>query len=350
MQSSRREKPPLGVVFDSDMGSIDDALALGLLYGFDGKGEARVAAVSLTRSNLSAAAFCEAVGRFYVSAAWGRFAAFARTLPIGLSTVGPMPGDQPMFTSPLAKLDAEGAPVYKHDIREINDTAEVTALIRNALTAQHDQNSIIVLTGPATNLAKVLDLSGAKDLIASKVRFLSLMGGAFPDGDPESNIKADIAAAKKLFAEWPTPIVASGYEIGETLQFPASGIEGGFSWAPSHPIVDAYRAHKPMPYDAPAFDMTAVLYAVRPQEGYFKLSDPGTIGVLDDGRTNFTPSAEGKHRYLIFDPEQKDRIVKTLTEVASAKPAPRRPRRLQQQEPEKKQPESPQAKPPSSTQ
>jgi hypothetical protein len=69
-----------------------------------------------------------------------------------------------------------------------------------------------------------------------------------------------------------------------------------------------------------------VLYAVRPQEGYFKLSSTGTIGVLDDGRTKFIPSPEGKHRYLILDPAQKERIVKTYTEITSAKPVQRQPR------------------------
>ena len=93
-----------------------------------------------------------------------------------------------------------------------------------------------------------------------------------------------------------------------------------------------------MPYDAPTWAMTAMLYAVRPKEGYFKLSEPGTITVLDDGRTTFQPSADGKHRHLILDSEQKERIIKTYTEIASAKPVPRRlPFRLpdeEQQQPE----------------
>jgi len=190
-------------------------------------------------------------------------------------------------------------------------------------------------------------------LISRKVRFVSMMGGAYPQGGPEFNIKSDIPAARKLFAEWPTPIVASGYEVGEALLFPASSIEKDFSWSPAHPVVDAYRAHKPMPYDAPTWDMTAVLYAVRPEAGYFKLSEPGTISVLSDGSTKFSASAGGKHRYLILDPSQKENIVKTYTEIVSAKPVPRQPRRRpQQQEQEQKQqqkppepPKPPEAKP-----
>jgi hypothetical protein len=81
-----------------------------------------------------------------------------------------------------------------------------------------------------------------------------------------------------------------------------------------------------MPYDAPTWAMAALLYAVRAQEGYFKLSEPGTISVDNDGRTKFTQSPGGKHRCLILEPEQKDRVIKTYTEIASAKPVPRQPR------------------------
>ncbi len=327
MQFLPQVKPPVGIVFDSDMGSsIDNALALALMYGFDGKNEARVVAVSLTRSNLSSAAFCEAVGRFYAGAVNGGFGGVGRSLPVGLSVDGKIKDETPMVTVPLGRMNAEGKPQYAHGINKLNDTAEIPALIRNAFTSQYDQNSIAVLAGPATNLAQVLDLPGMKDLLTRKCRFLSMVGGAFPDGKPEFNIKSDIPAARKLFAEWPTPIVISGYEIGEAIQYPAASIEKDFAWSSAHPVVDAYKAYKPMPYDAPTWDMSAILYGVHPQDGYFKLSEPGIITVLDDGRTKFTPSAQGKHRYLILDPAQKEKIVKVYTEVASAKPVPRLPR------------------------
>ena len=221
-------------------------------------------------------------------------------------------------------------------IEKLNDTAEPVALIRNALTSQYDQNAMVVLTGPATNLAALLELPGAKSLIAQKVRYLTMAAGAFPSGPPEAGITCDMAAARKLFAEWPTPIVVSGNEVGNALPFPASSIEKDFAWSQAHPVVDAYRAYKTMPYDAPSWAMTAVLYAIRPQEGYFKLSDPGTVTVLDDGRTRHTPSAEGKHRYLIADPAQKERVIQTYTEIASLKPAGR-PQRFRPPQQQKKQ-------------
>jgi purine nucleosidase len=95
------------------------------------------------------------------------------------------------------------------------------------------------------------------------------------------------------------------------------------AWSPAHPVADAYRTFKPMPYDAPTTALAAMLHAVHPDGGYFKLSEPGTISVLDDGRTRFVPGPAGTHRYLIADPTQKDRIITLYAALVSATPVPR---------------------------
>lgn len=321
------QKPPAGIIFDCDLGnSIDGALAMALMYGLDGKNEARVVSVSISNPNLKAAALAEAIGRFYAGAVSGAFGGFSRSLPVGLNDSGKTAPDTPMLTAPLARQNPDGTPVYAHGIHKLNDTAEPTALIRNAFTAQQDQNCMVILAGRATNLVKVLDLPGAKELIERKVRYLAVNAGAFPGGDPEAHIAADVAAARKLFAEWPTPIIAAGREIGAAVLFPAASIEKDFAWSTAHPVVDAYRAYQAMPYDAPTGAMSIVLHAVRPKEAYFQLSEPGVISVLDGGRTKFSPSAAGRHRYLIFDPAKKEQVLKAYTEIASAKPVPRTPR------------------------
>lgn len=319
--------PAVGIMFDTSLSRVDDALALALLYGLDGKRELRVVAMSVSRSSIHAAAFCDAVGRFYAGEVSGAIGATGRTLPIGLATGSTLKEDLALFTAPLDRKNAAGKPAYVTDIQDVLDTADPVAVIRNAFTAQWDDNSVLVLSGAATSLARLLDVPSAKALAARKVRLLVFAGGAFPDGEPDANIKADIPAARKLFAEWPTPIVMAGRELGQSVLFPASSVEKDFAWSPAHPVVDAYRANQPMPYDAPTQTMAAVLYAGRPKDGYFKLSDAGNVTVLDDGRVKFTPSAVGKQRYLILDPAQKDRILKTYTEVASAKPVPPPPRR-----------------------
>jgi hypothetical protein len=316
----RLSKPSAGVVFDADLGNtIDDALALALLYGLQGKSESRVVSVTVTKPSLQAAEFADTLVRFYT----GEPGPFGGVQPIGLALTGKMPEATPMMTAVLGKTTPDGKPAYARNISKLNDTADPIATLRNALSAQYDQNAMVVLAGPATNLAGLLDLPGAKELIAAKVKHLSIAIGAYPDGPVDAAVQADIPAAKKLLAEWPTPIVAAGSELGDALRFPAASLDTDFAWSPSHPLVDAYKAARPMPYDAPGGALAAALQAVRPQENYFKLSDPGSLQVGNDGRTKFVPAAGGKHRYLILDPAQKDRVLQAFTELASTKPVPR---------------------------
>ena len=56
--------------------------------------------------------------------------------------------------------------------------------------------------------------------------------------------------------------------------------------------------------DAPSWPRRTL--AVRPQEGYFKLSNRDDLE-SDDGRRVFTPSANGKRRNLMFDPARRRR-------------------------------------------
>ena len=292
MQFPAAAKPPVGVVFDSGMGRIDDVLALAMLHGFDGNDQARIAAICVSSGDLQAAQFCDAVGHFYASATTGPAAMFMHFTPIGLAD-----GKPARRIADVRK--PVGNPAYPNSVKGINDTADPATLIRNELMAQYDQNAAVVLSGPATDLAKLLDMFGVKEWIARKVRLLCVT---------DAGIHAEAAAADKVFAEWPTPIVTVGREIGEALLFPGDSIEKDFAYVNAHPVVDAYRAYQPMPYDAPSGAMAAMLYAVHPNDGYFKLS--GT----------------GNRRDLILDPEQKERIIRTYIEMASAKPVPRKPR------------------------
>src|SRR5207248_2917686 len=138
----------------------------------------------------------------------------------------------------------------------------------------------------------------------------------------DPRIRADVAAAQKLFATWPTPIVAIGTEAGAAVPYPAQSIEQDFAWAPAHPVVEAYRANQAMPYDAPAQAVIAALYVANSSADYFRLSEPGIINVANDGKTTFAPSPGGKHRYLMVDVAQKERITKDFSALASGKPAP----------------------------
>ena len=130
----------------------------------------------------------------------------------------------------------------------------------------------------------------------------------------------DAAALRKVLAEWPTPIFFCGREVGDALPFPGASIEKDFAWTPNHPVVDAYRAFRPMPYDAPSYDVAAAHFAVHPDSGFWKLSDPGEISVGADGRMKFAAQSGGRARALGIDPAQRDKIMEAFTTMASAKP------------------------------
>ena len=71
------------------------------------------------------------------------------------------------------------------------------------------------------------------------------------------------------------------------------------------------------------------------------------VGIIfDSDMGNRIDDAEGKHRHLIVDPAQQERIIKTYTEVASAKPVPRQRFRPPQQQQQPAPPKPAETKPP----
>jgi hypothetical protein len=323
MPQFRAGKPSAGAFFDTDFSTIDSFLTVSLLFGLQAKNDCRMTIVTMSRPNLAVAGFADAVGRFYRGPAGN----FAQVPPVGMNTAGSPGETSPAFLAPFAMKKPDGTLLYKNEVKTVIETGDPNTMFRNYLESQYDQNCFFVLSGPATNLASALEFRGMKDLIVAKVKYLVIAAGAFPNGPVEARIKANIPAARKVFAEWPTPIIASGAEVGNALEFPGASIDKEFAEAaPNNPVADAYRAYKPMPYNAPSWGLAAALYAARPKEGYFNLSGPGTITVDEAGKTSFTPSEKGNHQYLIVDPAQTEKVTHAYVELASAKPVP--PRRF----------------------
>ena len=325
MQLGPGVKPPLGVIFDCDFGNrIDTVLALCVLYGLDQKNECRLYSITISKPSLRAAAAAEVVGRFYALSQQNLNGPAGRVLAMGLNDHGKDTGDTPIIKALLETQQQDGKPKYIHAMQSINDTAEPAPVIRNALTAHHDQNAVVVCTGPLTNLAATLNLYEARPWVEKKARNLVVAAGDFANpGKPDAKIAADVAAARKVFAEWPTEIVFAGSELANVAPFPASSIEQDFAWTQTHPLIEAYNAAGKMPYDAPTWDVAAVLQAVRPKEQYFQLSEPGTVTVADNGALTFTAKAGGRHRYLIADPSKKEALQKDMAALASVKPVVR---------------------------
>ena len=300
--------PVTGIVYNTTMSRPDAALALALLYGLEGKREARVASIAVTENGFGAAAFADAVFRFYQL---GPVPNANRALPVGLAVDKPLPPDPPFVKAVLERVDEKGEPVYRRGVRRPTDTAEVTALMRNSLAYFPDGKVAVISSAPATYLARILDYAGTRDLIQSKVRVLIV-----------SECKQDVAAMRRILAEWPTPIVFCGTEVGNSLPYPGASMEQDFAWTKAHPVVDFYRSARPMPYDTPSQDLAAILYAARPDAGLLQASETGTIEVSDDGSLGFTPGAGGKHKRISVDAAKKDAVIAAIREVVSAKPVP----------------------------
>jgi purine nucleosidase len=283
---------PLPVVFDTDIGNdVDDCLALAMLHSFASRGDIRLVAVTITKDNPWAPRLTSAINRFY-----GR-----SNTPIGVVSNGQTKDD-----GYLKKTIDAGH--YGYSER----TEDAVALLRRVLTAEADGSVVIVQVGFSTNLARLLESNGGRDLISRKVSRLVLMAGDFSGGPPEYNVKTDVPAAQKVSREWPTPVFWSGFEVGRTIKYPAASIVRDFGAPGTNPVADAYRLYMKMPYDRETWDLTAALYAVRPDDGYLTSSEAGVVRVDDNGNTVFQPRPGGLQHILSVNDIQRARILEAF--------------------------------------
>jgi len=314
---------PVRFVFDTDLGNdVDDSMALAVAHALQNRGECEILAVTLTKDNPYAAPMVDILNTFY-----GR-----PEIPIAVVKYG-MTKDDGRYNRQVYELkDGDGNPRYPRSLtpQDSANLPDAVPFLRRLLAEEPDNSVVMIQIGFFTNFARLLDtpaddispLTG-KELIAKKVKFLSLMAGAFAPEYKEHreyNVVIDIPSAKKVISEWPTEMVFSGFEIGDWIQHPAASMKEDYGYVEHHPLKDAYHFYRGLDNSQPTFDLNSVLYAVRPNRGYFDLSPPGTVTVQDNGLTTFAPSANGKHRYMIVSPEQKAMVREAFVQLCSEPP------------------------------
>jgi inosine-uridine nucleoside N-ribohydrolase len=304
---------PQRVIFETDMGNdIDDALALDMLYKYANQGKIDLLGVSSNKDGHYSTEFIDILNTWFGYP----------DIPIGHVVKGPdCETDAINYARKVCEMRTPDSNfLFKRSKPSYESNLESTEFYRSILSQQPDTSVCIISVGFSTNLARLLGtqpdkyspLSG-KDLVAKKVKSLVLMAGDFRSNKiKEYNIFKDGPAARKVFAEWPTPIVTSPFDIGIAILYPATVIEKDSLWGNPHPVVEAYKAYQPMPYDRPTWDLTAVLYAIEPDAGYFNSSEHGIIKVDENNFTTFTPDKNGKHAYLSVTSEQAQRIKERL--------------------------------------
>ncbi len=306
---------PIPVIFDTDMGNdADDPMALAILNAFVDRGECDLLAVTLTKSSPSAAPYTKMFNTYYGHP----------DIPIGMTSEERTPDDRKYVGAIFDLKGKDGAPLFEKP----DFTPEpAVPLLRKCLAAAEDGSVVMIQVGFSTNFARLLDspaddispLSGL-DLVKRKVRLLSTMFGAFNGRyQNEFNVMNDVDAARKLMAEWPTPIWLSGFEIGEAIRINRKQMDSAFCADPDHPLMHTFILYREGWDDMQAtFDVTSALLAIRPDDGYFTLSPKGKTRVNGDNVTPFDEDPEGTHQYILeVTPEQKARVQEAFLYLMS---------------------------------
>ena len=319
--SDKHQDDRLKVIFETDIGNdVDDALALDMLYKYVEWGQVDLLAVMINKDAPAPAEYMDIMNTWYGHT----------DIPVGIVRDG---SDDPwgQYAQKVVDLKNEdGTPMFARSRKSYDDLPDAHMLYRQILAKQPDASVVIATVGFSTNLARLLDtpadeyspLTG-KELVAKKVKLLSAMAGNISELEHhEYNVVKDLPAAVKVFAEWPTEIVVSPFEVGRAIKYPGESIENDFTWAPKHPMVEAYKAYLPMPYDRPTWDLTSVLYAVE-GDSWFTMSEPGRIEITSEGSSVFTPCPDGNVRYMKVDDAQCAAILGRFKEVITSQPKAR---------------------------
>lgn len=323
--SNDKESAPatVDIIMETDLGNdVDDALAMDMLYKYLDAGKINLLAVNINKEGSAPGEYADILNTWYGYP----------DIPIGVIRGGAFcETDAVNYAMAVDTLrDAAGAPAFARSVKDYDGLPDAHILYRKILASRPDNSVVIASVGFSTNLIRLLETEADEysplngyDLVARKVRLLVTMAGCFNDPSlHEYNVVKDIPAAKTIFERWPSPVVTSPFEVGAGICYPATSIENDFAWTELHPVVEAYKAYQPMPYDRPTWDLTAVLYAVEGGK-WFTVSPRGRITVTDEGSTIFTPDENGDRQYLSVTPEQAEAIKTCFVNMIPSKPAAR---------------------------
>lgn len=315
-------EPPVRIILDVDLAEdVDDAGALACLHALADRGEAEILATVVSSKNESVVPCLDAINTWY-----GR-----PGIPIGYQR-GHQYGyhntrDSDRDTT--SKYAGAVAKQFPHDLKRSSDAPDAALLMRRVLAAQPDESVTLVTVGFLTNLKNLLDsqpdehsaLNG-EALVKKKVRKWVCMGGIFPggrfsDGGGEYNLMWDTVASVRAINDWPTPIVFSGFEIGARVK-----VGSHLSKTPeTNPVRACYQLYNGLS-DREAWDLTAVLYAVRGERDYWTLSEPGYCLMhsrVTHGYNEWVANSKGQHRYLV-EKMPPGEVARALDELLTQAP------------------------------
>jgi pyrimidine-specific ribonucleoside hydrolase len=285
-----QSQKPVPVIFDTDMGpDYDDAGAITLLHAYADAGKAKILATVASTKYEGVAAVLNVFNTYF------KRPGTLIGVPKGEASTR---RDSQHWTDSLIKN-------YPHAIKSNKDVPDAVDVYRKILAKQADKSVTIITVGFLTNLSNLLTskpdkyspLTG-RQLVEKKVKSLVSMAGKFPSGR-EFNIYMDGPAAKYVYSNWNTPVIFSGFEIGEKIKTGLPLINNNA--IKNSPVKDVFRICIPLDKNDKdgrmSWDETAVLVAIAGYKPYYKLKS-GTIEISDDGSNTFNDKG-GNHFYLI---------------------------------------------------
>jgi len=295
------KRPIPKILFDTDIGGdCDDAGALAMLHRLCDRGECELLAVTACYASPYVAGCIDAINRYY-----------GREVPVGI--LHGKPSAEPgVYSRGLCEEFENRYP--PEDADAVPDTVSV---MRTVLAASDDHSVTLAATGSMASLAALLQSQAdgispldGRALIAKKALRTVVMGGRFYSTWPmpvvigadftvtwEWNIHADVPAAQIMCRDWPGELVFSSYEIGLFCVT----MKGYAQTAPKEdPVRRAYELHPcGREHGRESWDHTALLYAVRPDAGYWNLHPHGRVTVDDEGVTSWHAEEGGQQTYLL---------------------------------------------------
>jgi len=288
--SAQQKQTPVPIIFDSDMGpDYDDVGAITILHALADQGEAKILATMASTKYEGVAGVLNIFNTYFNHPG----------IPVGVPKGDALElRDWQHWTDTLLAS-------YPHNIKTNAEAWDAVKLYRKILAAQPDHSITIVTVGFLTNLSNLLNtnsdeyssLSGT-ELVKRKVKQLVCMGGKFPSGY-EFNVMKDAKASQNVYANWPTPIIFSGFEIGEKIK---AGLPLIYNNSiKNDPVKDTFRIAIPMAKEDSAgrksWDETAVLVAIKGYDQWYTLQK-GRIIVADDGKNTWDDTGTGQ-AYLV---------------------------------------------------
>ena len=310
------------IIFDTDLGyDADDAGALAVLHALADQGEAEILATVTVVGDPHSAGALDVINTYY-----GR-----PDTPVGAYGGERWEDAHPYWLEPDTGYLGPLVEEFESDIKNKTQARGAVSLYREVLAAQADNSVTVVTVGFLQNLADLLrsrpdrysPLSG-RDLIAQKVKNLVVMGGYYP---PELELTSfnlgdgpdhDGRTAQRVIETWPTEIVFSGSEIGSSIMT-GSVLEESL---PENPVARAYELY-PGTNDRgerASWDLTAVLYAVRPDAGLWQVRRDRHIEVFPDGSVTWRSGSVSPGRAFLVEKVAPERIEDLLDALLAQAP------------------------------